>query len=367
MVKESIKFVDLNAYHQEIKVELDEIWDTILRESSFIGGSNNAHVNKFEKDFAEYIGTDYCVSCANGTDAIEVALLALNIGVGDKVIVPAISWASTAEAVINIGATPVFVDVKYDDCLIDEQLIEAKIDEDVKAIIPVHLYGKPVDLDTIQKLCKTHNLFLIEDCAQAHGAEYNGQRIGTFGDIACFSFYPGKNLGAFGDAGAMTFKDENIADVARQICNHGQKGKHNHLRVGRNSRLDGLQAAVLSLKINRLDEHIDKRIQWAKEYNGLFENSENIKPPVLEEGLRHVFHLYVIRTENRNEMVEKLKANDIPFGIHYPNTLPSIEPFNATGSYPVADKLCQEILSLPMHPYLNSNQLNVIAQVLSEQ
>ena len=271
-----IEFVDLNAYHQEIKPELDLIWDTILQESSFIGGSNNKYVSEFEKDFADYLGANHCVSCANGTDALEIALLALNIGTGDKVIVPAISWASTAEAVINIGATPVFVDVKYDDCLLDENLIEENIDENVKAIIPVHLYGKPVNLEAIQNICKIHSLYLIEDCAQAHGAEYNGQRVGTFGDVACFSFYPGKNLGALGDAGAMTFKNTDIAEIARQICNHGQIKKHTHLRVGRNSRLDGLQAAVLSLKINKLDEHINKRIQFANEYNQLLNGIRKI-------------------------------------------------------------------------------------------
>ena len=365
MEKESIKFVDLNAYHQEIKVELDEIWNSILQEGSFIGGSNNSYVTKFEEDFAKYIGANHCVSCANGTDALEVALLTLGIGAGDKVIVPAISWASTAEAVMNVGATPVFVDVKYDDCLINENLIAEKLDDKVKAIIPVHLYGKPVNLEAIKKICSENNLFLIEDCAQAHGAEFNGQRVGTFGDVACFSFYPGKNLGALGDAGAMIFQNAEYAEIARQICNHGQIEKHNHLRVGRNSRLDGLQAAVLSLKINKLDEHIDKRIQWAKEYNQLLEGIEEVKTPSLDENLRHVFHLYVVRTEKRGDLIKKLKANNIPYGIHYPKTLPSIKPFNASGIYPVADKVCEEILSLPMHPYLNINQLNIIAQILA--
>jgi len=360
MANQNIKFVDLNAYHQEIKVELDNIWNSILNESSFIGGSNNKHITKFEKDFKHFIGANHCVSCANGTDALEIALLSLKIGPGDKVIVPAISWASTAEAVINIGAKVVFVDVN-EDCLIDENLILEKIDDQVKAIIPVHLYGKPVNMGAIQKICSDHNLFLIEDCAQSHGAEYNGQRTGTIGDVGCFSFYPGKNLGALGDAGAMTFKNAEIAEIARQICNHGQIQKHDHRRIGRNSRLDGLQAAVLSLKIDKLENHIDRRISFAAQYNELLKGIEGLITPSINVDLRHVYHLYVVRVKNREEIIAKLKDNDIPYGIHYPKTLPSIKPFKGSGLFPVADKLCQEILSLPMHPYLNSEQLDTIS------
>ena len=359
-----MEFVDLKEDYLQNQEKLDGAIKEVILNTAFIGGGKNPYVTKFEKEFGEYIGIDHCVACANGTDALEIALVACGIQKDDEVLVPAISWISSAEAVLNVGAIPVFVDVNYEDCLIDAQLIGNVITDRTKAIIPVHLYGKPADMLAIAEIAKKHRLIVIEDCAQAHGATINGKKVGTFGDAACFSFYPGKNLGAFGDAGAMLFKKEEYAAIARQISNHGQTKKHNHLRVGRNSRLDGIHAAILSVKLDSIDEMNARRVQVAEKYNKLIK--ESVSTPVISESIVSVFHLYVIKVNNREELQQKFNEEGIPSGIHYPIALPRIPLFNNDKEFPKAEKACSEILSLPIHPYLTEEEIIKVASIVNK-
>ena len=237
-----IPFVDLYAQYVSIKPDIDAAIEKTIKNSSYIGGQA---VKDFEKAFASYLGLSNVIACANGTDSIEILLQSFGVGKGDEVIVPAASWISTSEAVSSVGATPVFVDIEAEYYTINPALIEAAITPKTKAIIPVHLYGHPADMPAIMKIAEKHKLVVIEDCAQSHGARINGQIVGSFGNAASFSFYPGKNLGAYGDAGAMATNDDAVAEKARMIANHGQKGKHHHIMEGRNTRHDGLQAAIL--------------------------------------------------------------------------------------------------------------------------
>ncbi|MEM9339621.1 MAG: DegT/DnrJ/EryC1/StrS family aminotransferase, partial [Bacteroidota bacterium] len=262
----SIPFVDLNAQYQSIKSEVDHAIASVFETTSFIGGEP---VRKFEEDFAQYLGANHCVSCANGTDAIEIALKALGVGPGDEVIVPALTWISTAGAVNNVGAAPVFVDVLADERTIDPSLIVPKITDKTRAILPVHLYGLPARMKEIKAIAVKHKLRIIEDCAQAHGAEIDGHKVGTMGDIATFSFYPSKNLGAYGDAGAIVTNDSELAERCKKLSNHGQLVKHDHQIIGRNSGLDAIQAAVLNVKLSYLDEWTKTRGCIASQYDSL--------------------------------------------------------------------------------------------------
>lgn len=354
-----MQFVDLHQYHESIKDQIESVIKEVIAESAFIGSNGNRFIKEFECKFSEFIGVSNCIACANGTDAIEIALVALGIGSGDEVLVPALSWYSTAEAVASIGAIPVFVDVNVGDCNMDTTKIKSLITNNTKAIIPVHLYGNPADMNTIMNIAESHKLFVLEDCAQAHGAMIGGKIVGSFGDASTFSFYPGKNLGAFGDAGAMLFKNAEIAKVARQIRNHGQEEKHTHIRLGRNSRMDGLHAGILSLKLDGLDEQNEKRIEIAKKYNDLLNPS--IVKPVFHEEIKSVFHLYVIQINDREGLIAKFKSKGIPFGIHYPKPLPHLAPFNIEGGYEVANAVCNRILSLPMHPFLSDEEIEIVA------
>lgn len=359
-----IPFVDLKAQYQSIKEELDAAMQAVIDNTAFIGGSYAA---KFEQEFAAYLGVQHCVACANGTDSLEILLRVLGVGAGDEVIVPAISWISTSEAVSSLGGVPVFVDIDPTYYTIDINQIEAAITEKTKAIIPVHLYGQPVDMPRLMKIANKHGLKVLEDCAQAHGATINGQKIGTFGHCASFSFYPGKNLGAYGDAGGMVTNDPAIATIARRIANHGQEGKHNHLMEGRNSRLDGLQAAVLSVKLPYLEQWTEARIANAKHYDKLLADSGLELPQILDQG-RHVFHLYVIRSKEREALMQHLKDQKIGVAIHYPTALPFLECYADRGyqaqDFPVAHQVTQEILSLPMFAELTeAQQAEVVASI----
>jgi len=359
-----MQFVDLKKIYQTREKEIDTAIQDVISQTAFIGSDNNPFIVAFEKEFASYLGVENCVSCANGTDALEISLDSFGIGEGDEVIVPAISWISTAEAVLNVGATPIFVDVNYSDCNINSALIEEAITEKTKAVIPVHIYGKPADMNTIVEICNKHQLVLIEDCAQAHGASIEGKKIGTYGDAACFSFYPGKNLGAFGDAGAMIFKDESIANIAKQIRNHGQNKKHSHLRVGRNSRMDGIHAAILSVKLKSLDEGNNLRIAAAKQYDKLI--NSRIEKPTFSTEIQSVFHLYVIKVNNREELINKLNEQNIPHGIHYPTALPNIPLFKNSDKFEAAEKASSKIISLPIHPYISIEEIEKVSIIINE-
>ena len=361
-----IPFVDLHRQYEKIKSEIDQAITDVIRVTAFIGGKR---ISEFETAFANWLGVKHCIGCANGTDSIEILLQAMGIGVGDEVIVPAISWISTSEAVSSVGATPVFVDIDPETFTIDTTLIEKALSSKTKAIIPVHLYGHPADMISIMQIAEKHGLKVIEDCAQAHGAKINGQNIGAFGDAASFSFYPGKNLGAYGDAGGMVTNSDEIARIARLIANHGQEGKHNHLIEGRNSRLDGMQAAILSVKLPHLENWVTARNTVAKLYLSEVKNDE-IQLPVIRENNTHAWHLYVIRTENRDDLKEYLYENGVETAIHYPTALPFLTCYAnrnfKESDFPIASAYQTQILSLPMFPELTQQEQNKVIQLLND-
>ncbi len=359
-----VPFVDLKPQYQSIKPEIDAAIAGVIENTSFIGGGI---IKDFEKAFAEYIGVDHCVACANGTDAIEIALQALGIGEGDEVIVPAITWIATAGAVKNVGAEPVFVDLIEREFTMNPDLLEDVITDQTKAIIPVHLYGLPCRMPEVMAIARKHDLYVLEDCAQAHGANIDGKTVGTFGDIATFSFYPGKNLGAYGDAGGIVTNDENLANTCRMICNHGQPKKHVHKMIGRNSRMDTMQAAILNVKLPHLTDWTKKRQQVAEWY-GIY-LPEEIKRPRVPEEYEHVYHLYVIRAKNREEVLRLLDDAGIGHAIHYPTALPFVNAFvykdHDKTDFPVAHQLSKEIISIPMFSELKEEQVKYVSKVLS--
>lgn len=361
-----VPFADLYAQYLGIKNEIDDAIASVIKNSSYIGG---AVVKDFENAFAHYLGMKHVIGCANGTDSIEILLQAMGIGKGDEVIVPAASWISTSEAVSTVGAMPVFVDVEENYCTINVSLIEAAITSRTKAIIPVHLYGHPADMPAIMGIAKKHSLKVIEDCAQAHGAAINGTIAGSFGDAASFSFYPGKNLGAYGDAGCMATNDTALAEKVRMIANHGQEGKHNHIMEGRNSRLDGLQAAILRAKLPYLEQWTEARISHAGYYAKLISN-EAIHLPAAKKEYRHVYHLYVIRTKQRDELKKHLEENGIETAIHYPVALPFLACYAdrniKPGDFPAAVNWQQQILSVPMFAELNEEQVGFVSAAINQ-
>jgi dTDP-4-amino-4,6-dideoxygalactose transaminase len=283
----NIPFVDLKAQYRTIKPEIDLAIQSVIAETAFIGGK---YVNDFNSKFAKAIGVKHCIGVANGTDAIYIVMKMLGIGTGDEVITTASSWIATSETISETGAKPVFVDIEPDYYTIDVSKIEAKINENTKAIIPVHLYGQMSDMDALVELCKKHNLWLIEDCAQSHLSAYNDTIAGNFGVCGTFSFYPGKNLGAYGDAGSIVTNDDKLAQNCRRYANHGQLSKHDHKFEGISSRLDGLQAAILSVKLDHLQSWIDRRIEIAKIYDELLGDNDNIKLPKLRPNATHFNH-----------------------------------------------------------------------------
>ncbi len=363
----NVPFVDLHAQYESIQTQIDAAIHSVIRDTAFIGGANNKYVQTFEENFKAYLGIDEVMTCANGTDSLEILLQAFGIGQGDEVIVPAMTWISTAEAVNTVGAKPVFVDIEADYYTIDPALIEAKITANTKAIIPVHLYGQPADMDAIMAIATKHNLIVIEDCAQSHGAMYKGKMVGTIGHASSFSFYPGKNLGAYGDAGCMATNDKAIAETCRMIANHGQKGKHNHLIPGRNSRLDGIHAAILSVKLPYLQKWTAQRNAVAAYYQAHFQNG--IVTPATRPDCQHVFHLYVIQTNDRTQVAHELKERGIETAVHYPTALPFLPvyatPETQPSDYPVASVFQHRILSIPMFPELGESQQDYVIQSFS--
>jgi len=362
----TIPIVDLYAQYLSIKKDIDEAIATTIKNSSYIGGA----VKDFEKAFSVYSGIRHVIGCANGTDSIEILLKAFGVKAGDEVIVPACSWISTSEAVSTTGAIPVFVDIENDFFTINPALIEQAITSKTKAIIPVHLYGHPADMPAIMQIADKYNLVVIEDCAQAHGAKVNGKMVGTFGHAASFSFYPGKNLGAYGDAGCMATDNDEIAALVRIIAQHGQKGKHNHIIEGRNSRLDGLQAAILLAKLPHLESWTEKRIAHAAYYHHQLKHS-NIEVPATRAGYCHVFHLYVVRVNDRQAYRNKLAASAIETAIHYPTPLPFLPCYTHRGfkpeHFPVAVVNQHKILSVPMYPELSKADLNRVSNQFTDK
>jgi len=358
-----VPFVDLKAQYASLKGEFDEAVLRVLSETAFISGR---YADAFEKEFAAYLGAEHCVAVANGTDAIEIALQAVGVDRGDEVIVPANTFIATAEAVSNIGAVPVFADIDAEHYTLDPAKIEERITPRTKAIIPVHLYGLPAEMDAIAAIAKANGLKIVEDCAQAHGSTYKGKKVGTFGDAATFSFYPSKNLGAFGDAGAIATNDAEVAGRARLIANHGQLEKNRHTIVGRNSRMDGIQAAILSIKLNHLDSWLDARRANAAIYDSLL---NGILPvPTAPEHSRHTYHLYVTRVPNRDSVMAKLKDAGIETSVHYPTAIPFMEAYTYLGyqprDFPVAFSQMSELVSLPMYAELTDEMIAYVCEHL---
>jgi len=360
-----IRFVDLKAQYYSIKEEIDQAISNVIQDSAFIGGK---YAKAFEQSFADYVGVKNCVGAGNGTDALCIALKALGISDGDEVITVSNTFIATSEAITMSGAKVVFVDCDKDTYNIDVDKIEAAITSNTKAIIPVHLYGQPAEMDKIKSLAERYDLFVVEDAAQAHGAEFKSQKAGTFGDIACFSFFPGKNLGAYGDAGAIVTNDDGLARKARMFANHGRIEKYNHEFEGTNSRLDGLQAAILDVKLKYLDKWIERRRTIAKMYDsGL--GDVVITPSVLPD-VKHVYHLYVIQVKNRERVKELLAEKGIATGIHYPIPLPFLKAYSYLGhkpaDFPVAYSMKDEILSLPIHGDMTDEQVEYVIASLKD-
>ena len=362
-----VPFADLKTQYLDNKVALDEAIQSCLNSTSFIGGEK---VKEFEKAFADFVKVDHCIGCANGTDSLEILLQAYDIGPGDEVLIPTHTWISTAEAVSFVGATPVFADCDSKSYTIKVDEIEALISERTKVIIPVHLYGYPAPMTEIMELAKKHNIIVIEDCAQAHGATVKGKPVGSIGHAGSFSFYPGKNLGAYGDAGAMVTNDKKIAQKARMIANHGQPKKHDHQLPGRNSRLDTLHASVLSVKLPLLPKWTAQRQSIASGYKILLSDLKEIQLPFTEIECTHVYHLYVIQAERRDELMHHLNECGISTGIHYPEIIPLTKAYQENGTtradFPESGKYIKNILSLPMFPEMDEEQIAYVAEKIKE-
>ncbi len=362
-----IPLVDLKAQYNSIKTEIDNVIQRVLDNTSFIMGEE---LERFEEEFALFCNTKYAIGVANGSDALILALIACEIGEGDEVITVPNTFIATTEAITHVAGKIVFADIGPKDYTIDISKIEEKINERTKAIIPVHLYGQPADMDPIIELAKKYNLKVIEDAAQAHGAEYKGKRVGSIGDVACFSFYPGKNLGAYGDAGMVVTNNKVIAEKIKLLRNHGRiTKKYEHEIEGYSSRLDNLQAAILRVKLRHLNKWNESRRENAKKYNELLINIGGITTPYEADYAKHVYHLYVIRVENgRDRLRKELKSKGIATGIHYPIPL-HLQPAYKylqykEGNFPITESGSKEILSLPMFAELHDEQIEEIVKLI---
>jgi dTDP-4-amino-4,6-dideoxygalactose transaminase len=360
----NIPLVGLFDQYQTIKSEIDAAIQNIITSSAFVGGKE---VRNFENDFAAYCEAKACVGVGNGTDALYLTLRALGVGPGDEVITVAHTFIATSEAISSTGATPIFIDVKEDTMLMDPEKIESAITSKTKAVVPVHLYGQSCDMDAIMEIARKHGLKVVEDAAQAHGGKWRGRRVGSIGDAATFSFYPGKNLGAFGDAGAVVSQDEDLIEYIRMLANHGRLEKYTHKMEGVNSRLDGLQAAILRVKLRYLDEWNSKRRQIADAYREQLTHRSIVATSVHEHA-EAVWHLFVVRVADRERLQSLLKEEGIATGIHYPVPLhlqPAYEHRRAEFELPTTERAAQEVLSLPMYPELSQEQIEAVCNAVT--
>lgn len=359
-----IKFLDLQAQYRSIQAEIDGAIADVIRRAAFIGGDD---VAAFEAELAAYQQAGHCVGVANGTDAIEIALEAMGLPRGSEVIVPANSFIASSEAVTRAGLRVVFADADPATYGLSPEDVRRRLTPRTSAIVAVHLYGQPCDMDALLGIARERGLRVLEDCAQAHGAEWRGRRVGALGHAGTFSFYPGKNLGAYGDGGAITTNDPELAKRCRMIANHGRIDKYNHEFEGRNSRLDGLQAAILRVKLRHLDGWVERRNQVARRYLSALAGVGDLVLPAVGEGRRHAFHLFVVRTGRRDELAAHLKARDVQTGIHYPIALPKLaayayleqaqEPMFANGSD-------RTLLSLPMGEHLDDAAVDQVVDAV---
>jgi dTDP-4-amino-4,6-dideoxygalactose transaminase len=363
-----IPLVDLNKQYKTLQKEIDEAISNVISQSAFIGGS---YLKSFESAFAKFCNVKHCIGVGNGTDALFLALKALGIGRGDEVITAANSFIATSEAITMTGAKVVFVDIHPATFNINVDEIIEKITTKTKAIVPVHLYGQPADMEPLQRIAAQHGLKIIEDAAQAHGAVYKGHTVGSLGDMACFSFYPGKNLGAYGDAGAVVTDDQELAIKVRMLANHGRIEKYDHELEGVNSRLDGLQAAILAVKLRHLPAWNEKRRRNAYLYNHYLEKARVVTPIEINDA-KAVYHLYVIRVNKsvRSILQDKLQSIGISTGIHYPIALPHLKAYanlkHGVDAFPEATRASAEILSLPMYPELTELEIQYVAKHINQ-
>ena len=361
-----IPLVDLKAQLKRIRPEIDEVITRVLESTAYVFGKD---VTLLEEEFAEFCGTTHACAVANGTDALHISMRAYGIGSGDEVVTVANTFIATGEAILLVGATPVFVDVDAVTYTMDPSGLEAAITPRTKLIIPVHLYGQPADMTAINEIARRHGLPVLEDAAQAHGAEWKGRRAGSLGHAACFSFYPGKNLGAFGDAGMVTSSDAEFVARVRQIANHGA-GSHRYDNVvlGTNSRLDTLQAAVLRVKLRHLEVWTGERRTRAAEYARALEGAPGLTLPREREGARSAWHLYTIRSPERDRLQEHLRERGIASAVHYPRPI-HLQPSMAAaggkeGDLPVSEQISREVLCLPIYPELSDADVRRIADEL---
>jgi dTDP-4-amino-4,6-dideoxygalactose transaminase len=363
----NVPFVDLESQYKTIKKEIDEAIHRVIDNTAFIGGNE---VDQFEKNFEELYKVDHCVPVGNGTDSLYIIMKMLGIGFGDEVITPANSWISSSETITQTGAKPVFADIERDYFTIDPFHFEKLITERTKAIMPVHIFGQMCDMDAIMKIAEKHNLYVIEDCAQSHFSEFKCRRAGVIGNAGSFSFYPGKNLGAYGDAGAIITNNAELAEKCKMFARHGALKKHEHEMEGINSRLDGIQAAVLNVKLPHILKWTEQRIQNAELYEQYLSGIDEIELPKVRKDSKHTFHLYVIRAQKRDKLANFLNSKNIQNAIHYPRILPNLPAYrylkHSPGDFPVANKYEGQILSLPMYPELTEGMIKYIAEHIKD-
>jgi dTDP-4-amino-4,6-dideoxygalactose transaminase len=363
----TVPFLDIPAQNRALRADLQKVLEDVVEEAHFILGPA---VERFERRFADYLGVRHCVGLNNGTSALHLALLACGVGPGDEVITTPHTWISTSWAISYVGARPVYVDIDPVTFTIDPHLVEDAITPRTRALVPVHLYGQCADLVPLARIAEHHGLVLVEDAAQAHGARYDGRRAGSFGKAGCFSFYPGKNLGAFGEAGALVTNDEEVAAQARRLRDHAQRGRHCHVEVGYNMRMEGIQGAVLDVKLPHLDGWNADRARVARRYQELLADTPNLVLPAAPNPAGHVWHLYVIQVVgvDRQEIRDALAAEGVATGVHYPTPVPFQPAYShlgyRPGDFPVAERVMRSCISLPMFPGLTDEQVVHVARAL---
>jgi len=362
-----VPFLDLKAHHAPIMDEVMAAIREVIEANAFAGGP---YVARFDEEFARYCGTRHALGVGNGTDALWLSLLAAGVGHGDEVITVPMTFLATAEAISYCGAKPVFVDVDPETYTMDPAGLAAALTPRTKAIIPVHLFGQTADMDPILDFAKAHGLAVVEDACQAHGAQYKGRIAGSMGATGCFSFYPGKNLGAMGEAGGIVTNDTALFDKMRTLRDHGQAKKYHHSMIGWNARMDGIQGAILSIKLRRLEWSTERRRAHARLYDDLLEGVEGVTRPVQADYARHVYHIYPIRVAERDEVIRQLDARGVGTGIHYPIPVHLQEAYrdlgHQRGDFPVAEQCADEFLSLPMYPELTPEHVHHVVASLKE-
>lgn len=358
-----MEFIDLAAQQQRIKSEIDANIQKVLTHGKYILGPE---VAELEEKLAAYTGAKYCITCANGTDALQIALMALGVSAGDEVITPGFTYIATAETVALLGAKPVYVDVYENTYNLNVELLEAAITDKTKAIIPVSLYGQCANFDAINAIASKYNLPVIEDAAQSFGATYKGRKSGNLSTISCTSFFPSKPLGCYGDGGAIFTSDDELAKIIRQVARHGQDRRYHHIRVGVNSRLDTLQAAILLPKLAILDDEMRLRQEVAATYQRLFAEAGFTATPFIEEHNTSAYAQFTVRVQNRDAVQAKLQAAGIPTAVHYPIPLNKQPAVASDAVLPIGDKVAEEVVSLPMHPYLQEADIQKIVEAICE-